>query len=138
MRHTCAASLVSAGMNPLALMILFGHVDARDDDARYAAMADVTVRSAYDDAMTKLGRRTTRRSEIPDQRRRPCRPHHWLQSKNAQDPRRPRLLLRAPGPRNHASTRVWASEQARQAGVIVSLETHIRRLQRSSGNHRTG
>jgi integrase len=57
LRHTYATSLVNAGMSLQALMALLGHVTP-EMTMRYAALADGTVRDAYDAAMTKIrGRR---------------------------------------------------------------------------------
>jgi integrase len=57
LRHTYATSLVNAGMNLQALMALLGHVTP-EMTLRYAALADDTVRDAYNAAMAKLrGRR---------------------------------------------------------------------------------
>jgi integrase len=57
LRHTYATRLVNAGMSLQALMALLGHVTP-EMTMRYAALADGTVRDAYDAAITKLrGRR---------------------------------------------------------------------------------
>ena len=53
LRHTYATRLVNAGMSLQALMALLGHVTP-EMTLRYAALADGTVRDAYDAAMTKL------------------------------------------------------------------------------------
>jgi site-specific recombinase XerD len=53
LRHTYATSLVNAGMSLQALMALLGHVSPQMT-LRYAALANGTVRGAYDAAMTKL------------------------------------------------------------------------------------
>jgi len=53
LRHTYATSLVNAGMSLQALMALLGHVTP-EMTLRYAALADGTVRGAYDQAMTRL------------------------------------------------------------------------------------
>jgi site-specific recombinase XerD len=56
LRHTYATSLVNAGMSLQALMVLLGHVSPQMT-LRYAALANGTVRGAYDAAMTKLHQR---------------------------------------------------------------------------------
>jgi len=57
LRHTYATRLINAGMSLQALMALLGHVTPQMT-LRYAALADGTVRDAYDAAMAKLrGRR---------------------------------------------------------------------------------
>jgi len=56
LRHTYATSLVNAGMSLQALMALLGHVSPQMT-LRYAALANGTVRGAYDSAMTKLHQR---------------------------------------------------------------------------------
>ncbi len=53
LRHTYATSLVNAGMSLPALMALLGHVSPQMT-LRYAALANGTVRGAYDTAMTKI------------------------------------------------------------------------------------
>jgi len=53
LRHTYATRLVNAGMSLQALMALLGHVTPQMT-LRYAALADGTVRDAYDAAMTKI------------------------------------------------------------------------------------
>ena len=60
LRHTYATSLVNAGMSLQALMALLGHVTP-EMTLRYAALADGTVRGAYDAAMAKL----TQRRQLP-------------------------------------------------------------------------
>jgi len=60
LRHTYATSLVNAGMSLQALMALLGHATP-EMTLRYAALADTTVRAAYDTAMSKI---RTRR-ELP-------------------------------------------------------------------------
>lgn len=57
LRHTFATSLVNGGMSLQALMALLGHVTP-EMTMRLAALADTTVRTAYDEAMTKLRGRT--------------------------------------------------------------------------------
>jgi hypothetical protein len=56
LRHTYATSLVNAGMSLQALMALLGHVSPQMT-LRYAALANGTVRGAYDTAMAKLHQR---------------------------------------------------------------------------------
>jgi site-specific recombinase XerD len=56
LRHTYATSLVNAGMSLQALMALLGHVSPQMT-LRYAALANGTVRGAYDAAMAKLHQR---------------------------------------------------------------------------------
>jgi site-specific recombinase XerD len=57
LRHTYATRLVNAGLNLQALMALLGHVTP-EMTMRYAALADGTIRDAYDAAMAKIrGRR---------------------------------------------------------------------------------
>jgi site-specific recombinase XerD len=53
LRHTYATSLANAGMSLQALMALLGHVTP-EMTLRYAALADGTVRGAYDAAMTRV------------------------------------------------------------------------------------
>lgn len=53
LRHTFGTSLVNAGMSLPALMALMGHVTP-DMTLRYAKIANPTVRSAYETAMTKI------------------------------------------------------------------------------------
>ena len=53
LRHTYATSLVNAGMSLQALMALLGHLTP-EMTLRYAALADGTVRGAYDAAMTRV------------------------------------------------------------------------------------
>ena len=53
LRHTYATSLINAGMSLQALMALLGHVTP-EMTLRYAALADPTVRAAYDAAITKV------------------------------------------------------------------------------------
>jgi len=53
LRHTYATSLVNAGISLQALMALLGYVSPQMT-LRYAALANSTVRGAYDAAMTKL------------------------------------------------------------------------------------
>lgn len=57
---TYATSLINAGMSLQALMALLGHVTP-EMTLRYAALADTTVRAAYDAAITK----TRTRRELP-------------------------------------------------------------------------
>jgi hypothetical protein len=54
--HTYATSLVNAGMSLQALMALLGHVSPQMT-SRNAALANGTVRAAYDAAMIKLHQR---------------------------------------------------------------------------------
>jgi Phage integrase family len=56
LRHTYATSLVNAGMSLQALMALLGHVSPQMT-LRYAALANGTVRGAYEAAMAKLHQR---------------------------------------------------------------------------------
>ena len=56
LRHTYATDLANAGMSLQALMTLLGHVTP-EMTMRYAALADATVRTAYDDAMATLHHR---------------------------------------------------------------------------------
>lgn len=56
LRHTYATTLVNAGMSLHALMALLGHVSPQMT-MRYAALANGTVRGAYDQAMAKVQRR---------------------------------------------------------------------------------
>ena len=71
LRHTYATSLVNAGISLQALMALLGHVSPQMT-LRYAALANGTVRGAYDAAMTKLHQRrplpiiVAGRSVVPD------------------------------------------------------------------------
>jgi len=60
LRYTYATRLVNAGMSLQALMALLGHVTP-EMTLRYAALADGTVRDAYDAAMAKL----RGRAELP-------------------------------------------------------------------------
>jgi site-specific recombinase XerD len=53
LRHTYATNLINAGMSLQALMALLGHVTPQMT-LRYAALADTTVRAAYDQAMGKI------------------------------------------------------------------------------------
>jgi site-specific recombinase XerD len=53
LRHTYATSLINAGMSLQALMALLGHATP-EMTLRYAALADSTVRAAYDQAMGKI------------------------------------------------------------------------------------
>jgi hypothetical protein len=56
LRHTYATTLVNAGMSLQALMALLGHVSPQMT-LRYAALANGTVRGAYDAAMAKVHQR---------------------------------------------------------------------------------
>jgi site-specific recombinase XerC len=56
LRHTYATSLANAGMSLQALMALLGHVTP-EMTLRYAKLASPTLRTAYDQAMTKARRR---------------------------------------------------------------------------------
>ena len=56
LRHTYATTLVTAGMNLQALMALLGHVTP-EMTLRYAALANTTVRGAYDAAMGRVRQR---------------------------------------------------------------------------------
>jgi site-specific recombinase XerD len=60
LRHTYATRLANAGMSLQALMALLGHVTP-DMTLRYAALANVTLREAYDAALARL----RARSELP-------------------------------------------------------------------------
>ena len=53
LRHTYATRLANAGISLQALMTLLGHVTP-EMTMRYAALADGTVRSAYDTALDRL------------------------------------------------------------------------------------
>jgi hypothetical protein len=53
LRHTYATRLINAGMSLQALMALLGHVRP-EMTLRYAALADTTVRDAYDTAMARV------------------------------------------------------------------------------------
>lgn len=53
LRHTYATTLVNAGMSLQALMALLGHASPQMT-LRYAALANSTVRGAYDQAMAKM------------------------------------------------------------------------------------
>ena len=53
LRHTYATSLVNAGMSLQALMSLLGHVTP-EMTLRYASLSNITVRTAYDQAITRV------------------------------------------------------------------------------------
>ena len=96
LRHTYATTLVNAGMSLQALMTLLGH-SSPEMTMRYAQLASPTLRVAYDQA---IGKSAAASRSPPSSAATPFPTTSNGCGPDAQDPRRPRLLL--PGPRGRA------------------------------------